>query len=67
MEQNLRICKKCRQLKQRIEKGKFNETSKDKRFEDENGKLWNGSTCPSCNQERLKNKMQQVRSTKSEA
>lgn len=61
MEQNLRICKICKQLKNRIQDGKFT-NNKDKRWRDESGKLWNGSICPHCNNERLKNKMKEKRS-----
>lgn len=55
MEQNLRICKICKQMKKRIMDGKFDE--KNKRWKDENGKLWSGSYCPDCNKERVKIKM----------
>jgi hypothetical protein len=55
MEQNLRICKVCRIIKQRIEVGKYN--SKDKKYTDEHGKSWNGSTCPTCNSIRVKTLM----------
>lgn len=51
METNLRICKVCKQIKTRTLAGKW---KKDNKFTDENGKLWSGSTCPSCNNERLK-------------
>jgi len=54
-ESNLRLCKSCKILKTRTEAGKYN--IKDKKYTDESGKLWNGSTCPSCNQERVKIKM----------
>jgi hypothetical protein len=60
METNLRACKICKQLKQRIEDGKFN--NKDRRWKDESGKLWNGSCCPTCNLERTKEKMRNARS-----
>lgn len=59
MEQNLRICKQCREIKQRIEVGKYNK--KDKKYTDENGKPWNGSYCPGCYKERLKNHMRNKR------
>ena len=45
-ESNKRVCKNCSELKVRTEAGKFNK--KDKKWVDENGKLWNGSLCPSC-------------------
>lgn len=59
MESNLRICKTCRQLKTRIESGKYN--TKDKKYLDQDGKAWNGSNCPSCNKDRLKNHMRTKR------
>jgi hypothetical protein len=52
MESNLRICKTCRILKTRTQTGNYN--TKDKRYNDETGKAWNGSNCPSCSKERLK-------------
>jgi len=45
-EINKRKCIMCQELKTRIEAGKFNK--KDKKWVDENGKLWNGSRCPAC-------------------
>lgn len=60
LEANKRQCKKCGLLKDRISDGKFNQ--KDKRWRDETGKLWNGSCCPSCNQERVKTSMKFSRS-----
>jgi hypothetical protein len=52
MESNLRICKTCRVLKTRTQAGKY--SLKDKKYVDETGKAWGGSTCPACNTERLK-------------
>lgn len=46
MESNLRKCKQCNELKERILDGNFNH--KDKRYKDNTGKLWNGSRCPGC-------------------
>lgn len=60
MESNLRICKVCKQLKNRTEAGKFN--AKDKKWVDDTGKLWNGSCCPACNAIRVKEKMKLKRS-----
>lgn len=45
-EENLRHCKVCNELKERIDAGKFNQ--KDKKFVDKNNKLWNGNVCPTC-------------------
>ena len=64
MEQNLRLCKTCRKLKQRIEAGKYN--IKDKKYTDENGKAWNGSNCPQCALEKVKNLMRLRRSKSNE-
>lgn len=55
MESNVRLCKVCRQLKTRTEVGKYN--IKDKKYVDENYKAWNGSTCPSCALEKVRNLM----------
>lgn len=42
------ICHSCHQLKVRMQDGYFG-MSKNKRFIDENGKLWNGrKCCPDC-------------------
>lgn len=64
MESNLRICKVCQQLKQRIDAGKFNADKKDKKYVDSEGKLWNGSCCPPCNLIRINNKMKEKRKCK---
>lgn len=64
METNLRMCKKCRILKQRIEAGKFD--AKNKMYVDELGKLWSGSYCPPCNKERCKLAMRLKRNVKEE-
>lgn len=62
MEANLRLCKKCNKLKQRIEDGKFD--NRNKRWKDESGLLWNGSTCGECNKERIKLAMRIKRNVK---
>ena len=59
MEANLTTCKKCQLIKVKVLSGMFNTIQK--RFVDENGGLWNGSTCASCNRERVRNKMQELR------
>jgi len=58
-ETNIRICKVCRIPKQRISAGKYN--AKDKKYVDETGKTWNGSTCSQCSSARLKNYMRSKR------
>jgi hypothetical protein len=54
-EQNMTECRICKQLKLRIQDGKYN--TKDKRWKDSTGGLWNGHYCPDCNRERIKSKM----------
>lgn len=59
MESDQRVCKKCNQPKTRILVGKFDH--KNKRYNDENGKAWRGSVCPSCHKEDIKSRMQAMR------
>lgn len=59
IEENLRHCKICNQLKTRKQDGKFN--GKDKKWRDESGLLWMGNTCGSCNRIRVKNSMKRKR------
>lgn len=54
-----RACKVCGVTKNRIFDGKYNH--KDKRYVDESGRYWNGSTCPSCNNNRIKSIMRDKR------
>lgn len=58
-EKDIRRCKVCNDLKQRILVGKFDQ--KNKKFLDENGLTWNGNVCGSCNRERVKNVMRKTR------
>lgn len=58
-ESNLRECKICKQLKQRIAAGKFDD--KNKRYNDENGKAWMGNTCSSCHKEEIRKRMKAMR------
>lgn len=60
MEQNKTFCKICKQLKFRIEDGKFPD-GKNKKWKDESGKQWNGKYCYSCNLIRVKTKMKEKR------
>lgn len=60
MEQNKRLCKECKQLKERILQGKFT-NGRDKKWTDETGKLWNGNVCPPCNVSRAKVTMKRIR------
>jgi len=57
-EINLKLCKVCGLLKKRILAGKW---GKDKKWIDEEGKLWNGKQCPTCNQARAKDSMKRMR------
>lgn len=63
MELDKRICKTCKQIKTRIRQEKYND-QKNYKYRDENGKLWLGNLCPSCNNERLKNVMKEKRNAK---
>jgi len=62
MEINKRVCKVCGKEKDRILVGKFNH--KDKKYIDETGKSWNGSSCPGCHKELVRLKTQLKRSIK---
>jgi hypothetical protein len=59
-ESNLRKCKKCQVLKIRILDGKY-DNGRDKRWLDDEGKIWNGSLCPLCNVERARTTMKRLR------
>jgi hypothetical protein len=60
-ESNLRKCKDCGELKNRIQDGKFS-SGRDKRWLDETGKQWNGSVCPNCQRNRVKLRVKMLRS-----
>ncbi len=62
-ETNNRICKHCRVIKLRIQDGNF-PNAKDKRWVDEHGQQWNGSTCPSCATEKARLRMGKRRNEK---
>lgn len=55
MERNLTICKECKEIKGRSIDGKYNH--KDKRYVDDNGKLWNGTVCPQCHAKKTAERM----------
>ena len=58
------ICHICQQLKVRVQDGYFG-TSKNKRYIDENGKLWNGrKCCPDCHKNKSKETMKTMRFNK---
>lgn len=63
MEANKTLCKICKQIKLRIEDGKFPD-GKNKKWKDESGGQWNGKVCHSCDLIRVKNKMKEKRSEK---
>lgn len=63
IEENLRKCKDCGEIKPRILVGKFDH--KNKRYHDGTGKAWNGSRCPSCHKEKAKLNMKVMRAIKS--
>ena len=58
-EENYHICKRCLKLKKRIQDGLYNK--KDQRWMDEDGLLWSGKVCGSCNRERAKETMKKAR------
>lgn len=60
-ELNKHICKKCNQVKDRVDDGRY--PNGNKRYRDSNGELWSGKTCPSCTRDRLKNHMRTKRSS----
>lgn len=60
IESNLCHCKKCSLLKTRIEDGKY-PNSKNKRYIDENGKLWSGKTCSQCVVNKARENMKNLR------
>ncbi len=59
MEKDIRRCKTCRDLHERILVGKFD--SKNKKYVDETGLTWNGNTCGACNRDRVKDVMRTTR------
>lgn len=61
-EQNYHTCKSCLKLKKRIQDGRYNQ--KDKRWMDEDGLLWSGKVCGSCNRDRAKETMRKARARK---
>jgi hypothetical protein len=53
-------CKKCLETKTRYLAGKYSKG--DKKWVDEQGKMWNGHVCPPCNQIRAAGTMKASRS-----
>lgn len=61
-ESNKRNCKACKVDKDRILAGKFPGPGGNKKWVDNENKLWSGNTCPECNTKRVKEVMQKTRS-----
>lgn len=55
-ETNLRLCKRCNEVKRRTLSGKYPD-QRDKKWVGEDGLLWNGNVCGVCNQKRSKEVM----------
>jgi hypothetical protein len=55
-EKNLSNCRKCGEIKLRVESGKYG-ASKNKRWRDECGNLWRGRICSVCHKEEMKDRM----------
>lgn len=60
IESNKSHCKQCGVLKSRIEDGKY-PNSKNKRYKDEEGKLWSGRVCPQCQVLKTKENQRKLR------
>ena len=61
MEQDSDIskCKACGKLEVRRHVGSFD--TKNKKFVDANGKLWNGRKCPACHKNKVKTAVKEKR------
>lgn len=59
IERDMRKCKRCGEVKLRILDGKFD--LRNKRWRQEDGKLWNGNVCGDCNQIRIKESTRKLR------
>lgn len=58
-ETDKKHCKKCNQMKTRIQDGTYD--GKNKKWRDEEGKLWNGRVCPTCQVAMTRENMQKMR------
>lgn len=56
---DIKECKICKLLKKRILVGQYQ--NGNKKWSDENGKLWSGFYCPECNIERSNKTMKKLR------
>jgi len=60
-ETRIITCKLCQAMKTAYLAGTFD--GKNKRWEDQDGKAWNGKTCPDCHVFKTKNAMRKKRQT----
>jgi hypothetical protein len=58
-ESDLSTCRLCEQIKLRRFVGKFDD--KNKKYVDDQGKLWNGRVCPQCHSDRSRSNMKRLR------
>lgn len=58
-EKSTIMCKVCKLIKTRILVGKFDD--KNKKWVNEDGKLFNGKTCPDCHKDKVRNETKQRR------
>lgn len=58
-EKQMKLCKMCGILKERILVGKFDKHNK--KYADETGKLWSGHYCPTCNVIRARENMRKLK------
>ena len=59
-ESNKTFCKMCKQLRVKIADGYY-PSSRNKRYKDEEGKLWNGKVAPCCHGKQVKVGMRRLR------
>lgn len=64
MDSDLKECKLCLQKKLRITIGKY--PSNNKKYADDQGRLWNGRMCGECNNKRINTAMKECRQKKNE-
>lgn len=61
-ERNLRKCKVCEKLQNRIQNGTYD--GYHKRWVDDSGAPWNGKVCPTCQRVQARSMMQKLRETR---
>jgi hypothetical protein len=59
-ESNKTFCKVCKELRTRIVDGYY-PSSKNKRYIDEEGRLWNGRVAPCCHSKQVSENMKKLR------